>query len=165
MSCQRFGMESLSLIILEAAVCMQVLHLLTRWTLSWEVTVGLQLVWTLDVEIVQDEVGSTGSWQHVGLQKQVADDEPLEGHVTTDSSDSSDEENRISPVVGHYTVDIPEDKRLLLNQNSKMFHLSIVDHSRILLCGRRVSQSFKQHEGQVRYDSAKCRQCFRLKDS
>ena len=114
---------------------------------------------------VQDEVDSTGSWQHVGLQKQAADDETLEGHVTTDSSDSSDEENRISPVVGHYTVDIPEDKRLWLNQNSKMFHLSIVDHSRILLCGRRVSQSFKQHEGQVRYDSAKCRQCFRLKDS
>ena len=44
-------MESLSLIILEAAVCMQVLHLLTRWTLSWEVTVGLQLVWTLEVDI------------------------------------------------------------------------------------------------------------------
>ena len=114
---------------------------------------------------VQDEVESTGSWQHVSFQKHAADEDPLEGHVTTDSSDSSDEENRISPVVGHYTVDIPEDKRLWLNQNSKMFHLSIVDHSRILLCGRRVSQSFRQHEGQVRYDSAKCRQCFRLKDS
>lgn len=48
---------------------------------------------------VQEEVDSTGSWQHVGFQKHAADGEPLKGHVTTDSSDSSDEEVRISRTI------------------------------------------------------------------
>ena len=63
----------------------------------------------------------------------------------------------------HLTV--PDDKQLWLNHNSKMFHLSSIEHNKILLCGRRVGQNFHKHGGHVRYDSAKCRQCFRLKDS
>lgn len=89
-----------------------------------------------------------------------------EGHVTTDSSDCSDEGRQAwSPVVGHYVIDLPPDKKLWRNCNSKMFHLSHEDHVRVLLCGRRISDSFTRHDGAVRFDSAKCRSCFRLKDS
>eukprot|EP00435_Cladocopium_sp_Y103_P027288 s3494_g6.t1 len=89
-----------------------------------------------------------------------------EGHVTTDSSDSSDDEGLAwGPVVGHYEIELPADKALWRNQHSKMFHLSHEDHVRVLLCGRRISASFVKHSGAMRFDSAKCRQCFRLKDS
>ena len=100
-------------------------------------------------------------------QSAAVEGEPeLEGHLTTDSSDSSGEEIAAwAPIVGHYQVDIPADKHLWLNKNSKMFHLSHDEHEKILLCGRRVSASFKRHTGPVRFDSAKCRPCFRLKDS
>ena len=106
------------------------------------------------------------SWQKVS---EVIPDAPVEihadGHVTTDSSDSSDGEHAWAPVIGHYTISVPDSKSLWLNQNSKMFHLSYAEHVKVLLCGRRIGQNFKQHSGLVRYDSAKCRQCFRLKDS
>ena len=95
----------------------------------------------------------------------VPEEQIVEDHVTTDSSDSSGPEGEWAPVVGHYTIELPSDKKLWLNKNSKMFHLSHLEYSRVLLCGRRVGQSFVQHSGHVRYDSAKCRQCFRLKDS
>ena len=86
--------------------------------------------------------------------------------MTTDSSDCSSEEFvERTPVVGHYTIDVPENKSLWLNQNSRMFHLAFVDHVKVLLCGRRITVGFKKHGGSVRYDSAKCKQCFRLKDS
>ena len=89
-----------------------------------------------------------------------------EGHVTTDSSCSSgDEISAWAPVVGHCKVDIPDNKRVWLNSNTKMFHLSHAEHVKILLCGRRVSNSFKSHLEPIRFDAAKCRQCFRLKDS
>ena len=87
------------------------------------------------------------------------------GHITTDSSDSSSQEDMLSPVVGHHLVELPPDKRLWLNHNSKMFHLSRQEHNNILLCGRRVTAGFRRHEGSVRFDSAKCRACFRLKES
>ena len=106
------------------------------------------------------------SWQKVS---EVIPDAPVEvhadGHVTTDSSDSSDGEHAWAPVIGHYTISVPDSKSLWLNQNSKMFHLSYAEHVKVPLCGRRIGQNFKQHSGLVRYDSAKCRQCFRLKDS
>ena len=89
----------------------------------------------------------------------------MEGHVTTDSSDDSDGQQAWAPVVGHYTITVPESKRLWLNHNSKMFHLGEAEHVRVLLCGRRIGSNFKEHEGVVRYDSAKCRQCFRLINS
>ena len=89
-----------------------------------------------------------------------------EGHLTTDSSDSSGEEIAAwAPVIGHYAVEIPADKKLWLNSNTKMFHLSHDENVHILLCGRRISANFHRNESQVRFDSAKCRQCFRLKDS
>ena len=66
-----------------------------------------------------------GSWHVVkAAGKQVSEDAALDGHATTDSSDSSDDGVQLSPVVGHYTIQVPEDKQLWLNQNSKMFHLS-----------------------------------------
>lgn len=106
-----------------------------------------------------------GSWQKVTEAVVGEVTEPAaEGHLTTDSSDSSDEGSKWGPVVGHYTITVPSDKQLRLNHNSKMFHLSSIEHNKILLCGRRVGQNFHKHGGLVRYDSAKCRQCFRLKD-
>ena len=42
-----------------------------------------------------------------------------EGHLTTDSSDSSGEEIAAwAPVIGHYAVEIPADKKLWLNSNT-----------------------------------------------
>ena len=91
---------------------------------------------------------------------QVEQPEPQEdnGHITTDPSDSSSEEKKLSPVVGHRLVDLPSDKRLWLNHNSKMFHLSRQERNNILLCGRRVAAGFRRHEGSVRF-------AFRLKKS
>ena len=113
-----------------------------------------------------DKLDSSG---HVTLpQEPSADPEAVEpeGHVTTDSSSSSGEEFTNWPkVVGHYKVDIPVDKSMWLNSNTKMFHLSHVEHVKILLCGRRITSSFKSHTEPIRFDAAKCRQCFRLKDS
>ena len=71
----------------------------------------------------------------------------------------------VNPVVGHYLIDVPEDKQLWLNKNSRMFHLSGAEHVKVLLCGRRITAGFRQHQAEVRYDSAKCKVCFRLKDS
>ena len=116
-----------------------------------------------DVENMSEQ-----SWQKVtGESQPLPEAEQIDlGHVTTDSSDSSEaEQDSRSPVVGHYVISVPEDKALWKNSNSKMFHLSSVDHVKVLLCGRRITSSFHRHEGSVRFDSAKCKQCFRLKDS
>ena len=111
---------------------------------------------------------SEGSWQKVNTEPLTEPGaENLEqGHVTTDSSDSSESDGpTCSPVVGHYLIEVPEDKSLWLNTNSRMFHLSGAEHVKVLLCGRRITAGFRKHQGEVRYDSAKCKQCFRLKDS
>ena len=116
-----------------------------------------------DVENMSEQ-----SWQKVtGESQPLPEAEQIDlGHVTTDSSDSSEaEQDSRSPVVGHYVISVPEDKALWKNSNSKMFHLSSVDHVKVLLCGRRITSSFHRHEGSVRFDSANCKQCFRLKDS
>ena len=115
-----------------------------------------------DVENMSEQ-----SWQKVtGESQPLPEAEQMDlGHVTADSSNSSEEQDSRSPVVGHYVISVPEDKALWKNLNSKMFHLSSVDHVKVLLCGRRITSSFHRHEGSVRFDSAKCKQCFRLKDS
>jgi hypothetical protein len=121
---------------------------------------------TLQSTELDAESSDLGSWNLIKSVDAVPVEETaLDGHITTDSSDSSDEEVRITPVVGHYEISIPDDKQLWLNQNSKMFHLTRKEYRNVLLCGRRVGQNFRHHEGLVRYDSAKCRMCFRLKDS
>jgi hypothetical protein len=89
-----------------------------------------------------------------------------QGHITTDSSDSSESEaQRLTSVVGHYLIDVPEDKNLWLSKNSRMFHLSGAEHEKVLLCGRRITAEFRTHHGEVRHGSAKCKACLRLKDS
>jgi hypothetical protein len=109
---------------------------------------------------------SSGCQDAVQSHEPVSEDMVEEGHVTTDSSDSSETEERAwGPVVGHYLISLPSDKMLWKNNNSKMFHLSHENYVRVLLCGRRITDSFGRHEGAVRFDAAKCRQCFRLKDS
>jgi len=115
-----------------------------------------------DVELVGDPATAVKKESSAG----VLDAQDLSGHATTGSSDSSGEEiSAWAPVVGHYIVDIPSDKRLWANRNTKMFHLSHGDCVRVLLCGRRVTSSFVRHEDPIRFDAAKCRQCFRLKNS
>ena len=115
-----------------------------------------------EVELVGESIPDVKKEPFEGM----ADGQELSGHATTDSSDSSGEEiSAWAPVVGHYKVDIPADKRLWANKNSKMFHLSHSDHVRVLLCGRRVTASFARHEDPIRFDAAKCRQCFRLMNS
>ena len=119
-------------------------------------------------EEVQTETNVSSLEPQPVLQEQVGEGavDVEEGHVTTDSSCSSgDEIAAWAPVVGHCKVDIPESKRLWLNSNTKMFHLSHAEHVRVLLCGRRITGSFKRHSEPIRFDAAKCRQCFRLKDS
>ena len=117
----------------------------------------------LAVESMQSE---SKSWHKIS---EISLDAPVEvsddGHVTTDSSDSSEGEAAWAPVVGHYTIEVPDSKSLWRNQNSKMYHLSEAEHFRVLLCGRRIGTTFQRHEGKVRYDSAKCKQCFRLLNS
>ena len=89
-----------------------------------------------------------------------------QGHITTDLSDSSGSKcQAYAPVIDQYLIDVPEDKKLWLNKNSRMFHLSGAEHVKVLLCGRRITSGFREHQGEVRYDSAKCKLCFRLKDS
>ena len=123
---------------------------------------------TDDIVTVEQEDNLDKSGHVVAPQEPSDDPEAaeLEGHVTTDSSSSSGEEFKNWPkVIGHYKVDIPGDKSMWLNSNTKMFHLSHVEHVKILLCGRRITSSFKSHSEPIRFDAAKCRQCFRLKDS
>ena len=140
--------------------------------------VGVETAVTREVQAAGQYGAETSSEQHVGSQEgqpvQMSADqnEPAldstddEGHVTTDSSDCSDGGRQAwGPVVGHYVIDLPHDKKLWQNCNSKMFHLSHEEHVRVLLCGRRISGSFARHDGAVRFDSAKCKLCFRLKDS
>ena len=122
-------------------------------------------------EVVHDDASEASdkqSCQKVSLEppSQVDTANEDEGHITTDSSDCSEGDKPAwGPVVGHYLITLPEDKKLWVNRNSKMFHLSYEQHVEILLCGRRITESFQGHTGNVRFDAAKCRQCFRLKDS
>ena len=57
---------------------------------------------------------SEGSWQKVTVESSAGPEtEDLEqGHITTDSSDSESEGPTYSPVIGHYLIDVPEDKKL-----------------------------------------------------
>ena len=111
---------------------------------------------------------SDGSWQKITVEgsTELETEDLGQGHITTDSSDSSESECRAyAPVIGHYLIDVPADKKLWLNKNSRMFHLSGAEYVKVLLCGRRITSGFREHQGEVRYDSAKCKACFRLKDS
>lgn len=85
-----------------------------------------------------------------------------DGHVTTSSSESSgDERCVVTPVVGHRAVDIPDTHVIWRNDSSKMFHLSLTGYQNVLCCGRRVSSNVVRFEGSLRFDSCKCKQCFR----
>ena len=119
------------------------------------------------IQEIPENPGASNLEPRIELQERPkeADSEANPGHVTTSSSDSDSElAPRLSPVVGHYQIGIPDDKRLWWNQNSKMFHLAFEEHTRTLLCGRKISSGIREHSGPVRFDSAKCKLCFRLKE-
>ena len=84
-----------------------------------------------------------------------------DGHVTTSSSSEDESLPLVSPVVGHYKVQIPENMKVWKNHSTKVFHLSNAEHSHYLVCGRKIVSHIKQHEAEIRFDAAKCKQCFR----
>ena len=85
-----------------------------------------------------------------------------EGHVTTESEDSSDDERCIvKPAVSHHHVPIPQKLGMWFNGRTKMFHLAPADRVKILSCGRKITASVTRHTGLIRFDAAKCKQCFR----
>ena len=110
------------------------------------------------MEAVKKEPKDVASDEH-DILVQSSDDE---GYITTSSSESSgDERCLVAPVVGHYRMPVPEDFDVWRNKNAKMFHLSFRDHCQSLVCGRKVTSNFERHEGPIRFDSCKCKQCFR----
>lgn len=83
-----------------------------------------------------------------------------EAYITTSSSESSgDERCVVPPVIGHVRMPIPD--HVWKNRNAKMFHLSFRDHTQSLICRRKVTSNMERHEGPIRFDSCKCKQCFR----
>lgn len=84
-----------------------------------------------------------------------------DGHATTETDETDDESCFVSPVVGHYELLIPQDKSILWNKATKMFHLAEKHHTNVLLCGRARSGNMTAHLGPIRFDSAKRKQCFR----
>ena len=140
----------------------------SNWTAFASGSGELQVGQKVGLEEVSQEVNAGSLESQPVLQEQGGEVsvDVDEGHVTTDSSCSSGGEiSAWAPVVGHCKVDIPDSKCLWLNSNTKMFHLSHAEHVKILLCGMRITSSFKSHSEPIRFDAAKCRQCFRLKDS
>ena len=90
-----------------------------------------------------------------------------EGHLTTDSSDSSGEENYclgpqllVITLLPYQTIrdcGSTQAQRCFTCHMMNMFVSSCAAEGSVPISNR--------HDGQVRFDSAKCRQCFRLKDS
>ena len=114
----------------------------------------------LAVESMQSEDKPWHKISEISLDApvEVSDD----GHVTTDSSDSSEGEAAWAPVVGHYTITVPDSKSLWRNQNSKMYHLSEAEHFRVLLCGRRIGTTFsvtKARSGTIRQNASSVSGC------
>ena len=85
-----------------------------------------------------------------------------DGYATTSSSESSgDEHCVVAPMVGHRTVDIPETHGVWRNTSTKMFHLSLIENSSVLSCGRLITSNIVRVEEPLRFDACKCKQCFR----
>ena len=94
--------------------------------------------------------------QAVEMPEPPVESTDMEGHVTTDSSDDSDGQQAWAPVVGHYTITVPESKRLWLNHNSKMFHLGEAEHVRVLLCADELdptSKNTRELSGMIRQNA------------
>ena len=84
------------------------------------------------------------------------------GYATTSSSESSGDEHCIvAPMVGHRTVDIPDTHGVWKNLSTRMFHLSLIENSSVLSCGRLITSSIVRVEEPLRFDACKCKQCFR----
>lgn len=110
------------------------------------------------MEAVKKEHPEVTSSEH-DILVQSSDDE---GHITTSSSESSgDERCIVAPVVGHFRMPVPDEFHIWRNKNARMFHLSFCDHVQSLVCGRKVTSNMERHEGPIRFDSCKCKQCFR----
>ena len=87
---------------------------------------------------------------------------PDEGYATTSSSESSgDEHCVVAPIVGHKSTDVPETHGVWRNKSTKMFHLSLIENSSVLSCGRLITSNVVRVEEPLRFDACKCKQCFR----
>jgi hypothetical protein len=108
----------------------------SNWTASAPVSGESHVGQREGVEEASQDANAGSSESQPVLQEQVGEVsvELEEGHVTTDSSCSSgDEITAWAPVVGHCKVDIPDSKRLWLNSNTKMFHLSHAEHEKFFV--------------------------------
>ncbi len=133
-------------------------------SLYTSVSAGIDIQSTLDppsskrMEAVKKELPEMDSSEQ-DILVQSSDDE---AYITTSSSDSSgDERCVVAPVVGHFQVPVSDDFHVWKNKHARMFHLSFRDYKQSLVCGRKVTSNFERHEGPIRFDSCKCKQCFR----
>lgn len=95
----------------------------------------------------------------------VADDDEELGHVTTDSSSTSEVETVVKPKAYHLPVTIPEGTEGWQHSKLRTLHLAWEGHTKSFLCGRMVGK-FHQKVSFTRFpfDTPKCRQCFHSKD-
>ena len=87
------------------------------------------------------------------------------GHVTTESSSSSEAETVVKPKVYAMPILIPEGTEGWQHSKLRTLHLAWYGYNRALLCGRVVGKFHKKVEAtRFPFDTPRCRQCFHSKD-
>ena len=87
------------------------------------------------------------------------------GHVTTESSSSSEAETVVKPKLYAMPIHIPEGTEGWQHSKLRTLHLSWYGYSRALLCGRVVGKFHQKVEAtRFPFDTPRCRQCFHSKD-
>ena len=129
-----------------------------------------------DLGVVQaglDAAAESQVKQEVLLASQGAFDageviEVLSDHATTCSDSSSDDESVVMPKNPIRTLLIPQGVDVWKHAKLKTIHLSLEGYVRVLVCGRKITDSYQKDGMDVRFDVIKCKQCFNsvlLKDS
>jgi len=87
------------------------------------------------------------------------------GHVTTESSSSSEAETVVKPKVYAMPIFIPEGTEGWQHSKLRTLHLAWHGYTRALLCGRVVGKFHQKVEAtRFPFDTPRCRQCFHSKD-
>ena len=87
--------------------------------------------------------------------------EASDGHVTTDSDSESAEDAVVMPSAPMRTLTRPAGTKFWQRKKFKTFHLSMEDHNKFLLCGRKITDAHVSASDVQRFDAVKCRQCFK----
>ena len=113
------------------------------------------------VDLVSENGKVEGSTKTFQSEPEVVSDSD---HVNTSSSSSSSDEGESShvvmPRVPYRVTLIPEGTVVWRHVKLRTVHLALVDHSRFLSCGRKITDKYKRDSIDVRFDFIKCRQCF-----